>query len=197
MADEMIEIFERIQQGDEKAWAEAYTVLRRWIIKIGYRSSGNFHDAEEILQKTMITLYTHQGKFYGGGAIYGLIAEIARRHTYREFWKRIKREKHVIGDYGREIADMQPADVLLTEEEIRAAIETLPQKQKVIMEERICKGRVKAFGTAESKKNIDVAKELGFSRVTYYNQLASARKKLRAEFGKIVEPWEASWMKKH
>ena len=125
----------RFQEGDEYAYIELVNRYRDRLMNFAYRFLGNTEDAEDIVQDTLVKLYTHK-HFYRNIAkfstwIYTIAANLAKT----ELRKRKRRKVSYLSQMGTEEKDFDVpvedktddyTEGRFTEAQIQDAIQKLP-----------------------------------------------------------------------
>ena len=125
----------RFQEGDEYAYLELVNRYRDRLMNFAYRFLGNTEDAEDIVQDTLVKLYTHK-HFYRNIAkfstwIYTIAANLAKT----ELRKRKRRKVSYLSQMGTEEKDFDVpvedktddyTEGRFTEAQIQDAIQKLP-----------------------------------------------------------------------
>lgn len=129
------ELIYRFQQGDEVAYIELVNRYRNRLINFVYRYIGDKNDAEDIVQDTLVKLYTHK-HFYRNIAKFSTwIYTIASNLAKTELRKRKRRKVTVLSKMGGEDREFDPASEITADEfaegrhtewEIQNAIQSLP-----------------------------------------------------------------------
>ncbi|MBC8175035.1 MAG: sigma-70 family RNA polymerase sigma factor [Candidatus Marinimicrobia bacterium] len=129
------ELIRRFQEGDEQAYTELVNRYRNKLINFVVRFLGDINDAEDIVQDTLLKLYTHK-HFYRSIAKFSTwIYTIASNMAKTELRKRKRHKVSFLSQIGREEKDYDiptedKSGALIegqyTELEIQRAIQNLP-----------------------------------------------------------------------
>ena len=123
-------LIERSQNGDVKAFEELISGHEKRIYNIAYRLTGNYHDASDMAQETIIKIYKSISKYRGDAAFTTWIYRITVNTCMDELNRR-KRKKESFydieeGEVFNEIADysMNPENII-EQERIKQYLENL------------------------------------------------------------------------
>ena len=130
------ELIARFQEGDEQAYTELVNRYRDKLITFVYRFVNEFEKAEDIVQDTMLKLYTHKHYYRNIAKFSTWIYTIAGNLAKTELRKRGTRKEIRISQMGPEDRDYELPSVApdtdevaqseYIEKKIQAAIQKLP-----------------------------------------------------------------------
>ena len=132
--DDLAQLLERLQAGDEAAWEQMITRLSRVVYSIPRRLGLSHSDSEEVLQETLFALFRRVRWIHTPNALLQWAAVTARRQSWFQLRMRPS---------GDEPDDQLPADwpspaELLTEieqhERVRGALASLPLRCRELLE---------------------------------------------------------------
>lgn len=92
-----------LAKGDKKALSDIYDSMARSIFSLAYTLLGNYHDAEDVLQSTMIDVAGSAHTYSGGNACAWILS--AARHNALDLLRKRKSDISLDGDEVRELAD--------------------------------------------------------------------------------------------
>jgi RNA polymerase sigma-70 factor, ECF subfamily len=141
------DLLERLQAGDEDAFAWLVHRYSGKVYAIGLSMLRNEQDARDVLQETFLNAYRSVGGFRGEASLGGWIGRIATNNSLMKLRTRRRKPETSLdiqsGDDGdarrdREIVDAAPwADKLTENRElghrIREAVEALPESYRVVL----------------------------------------------------------------
>ncbi|MCL4235444.1 MAG: RNA polymerase sigma factor, partial [Deltaproteobacteria bacterium] len=124
------ELMERYADGDEVAFDALHAELRPVIVGRLMRKAGP-ELADDIAQATFLKLHAHRASYRTGTAVLPWVFTIADRLLIDAFRKRGRDPSHTTDDLPDPGAWDAPVDPFLSEA-VRAAIDTLPEYQRVV-----------------------------------------------------------------
>ncbi|MCC6159682.1 MAG: RNA polymerase sigma factor [Deltaproteobacteria bacterium] len=169
------ELMERYADGDEAAFAALYAELRPVIAGRLMRKAG-VELAEDIVQATFLKLHAHRANYRTGTAVLPWVFTIADRLLIDAFRKRGRdpaRPSDELPDPGAWDAHVDP----FLSEAVRAAIETLPEYQRVVV----------VMHVFEGLDLHEVAERLGLEPTTVRVRKHRAWASLREKLGALME----------
>ena len=136
------ELIARFQEGDEQAYTELVNRYRDKLITFVYRFVNEFEKAEDIVQDTMLKLYTHKHYYRNIAKFSTWIYTIAGNLAKTELRKRGTRKEIRISQMGPEDRDYELPSVApdtdevaqseYIEKKIQAAIQKLPRHFRTV-----------------------------------------------------------------
>jgi RNA polymerase sigma-70 factor (ECF subfamily) len=161
---------EALRAGDRAEFARLVDAYSAPIYRLGLRMLGNEQDAEDILQNTFLSAFTHLSSFEGRSSVLTWLYRIASNEALMVI-RRGKPEVNINdNDSSDEIDDLSPSqfvdwgalpeDILLSSEGKRAldaAIQNLPENLRLVfllrdIQELSIKDTAEALGLTESKR---------------------------------------------
>lgn len=164
------ELLVKLRDGDVIAFDEVYRMFQPALVFFAKRIlfSQNLHEAEEIVQDSLMKFYQRQHSFDSLPQIKSFLYTVTKNYCLQH----IEKEKVRAKRYDRFIADFEETEDLILNEiiyteavrQLREEIEKLPTKCREIMEKLIY----------EDKTANETAEELNISVSTVNNQKARA-----------------------
>lgn len=179
------EIIDALNEGSEPAFAALYEVYFSYLCACAATYVPDPVSAEEIVNDVFVHIWEHRGGYRAPmhGYLVSSVRNACISHIRSQLFRRRLRE-----GYERELllfarqqclSDAQPLEMLSAqevEERIRAIVETLPERCRVVFEHYFYRG--------ESASQI--ARDLRINPVTVRVQIKNALDRLRAELGPLV-----------
>ncbi len=133
------ELAERIQSGNQSAFAEMIEQHQRAVFNVAYRFLGNAHDAEDATQETFLRAWKFFAKFDRDK----LLAPWLKRIAANVCLNRLESTRPLLplGEGGFELPDATPSPESLalhadSERRIRAELTALPPRYRAVIELR-------------------------------------------------------------
>jgi len=175
-------LVQRAQSGDERALEELLASIAPAVQRFGVRMCKDPHDADDVLQDTLLSIATHLGEFEGRSSLTSWVFALTRSACARRR-RGLKNVPHVSDDAVPEAADpgATPED-RAAEHELAAALtralDALPEEHREVILLRDVEGL-----TAP-----DAAAALGVSVDALKSRLHRARESLRTALKPLLEP---------
>lgn len=172
MDDAMIgrDLLERCRRGEPEAFAELVERTYRQVYTLAYRLVGDRHEAEDVAQEAYLRVHRSLRTFRGDSSfrtwLYRIVANAAMSNL---------RRRGRFGDLGDEpdmvlrLSEPAPAEVGLDTDELRRALDSLPDGQRVVVMMKDAYG----FSCRE------IAQEMGISEGAVKVRLHRARRRLK------------------
>lgn len=125
--------------GEVAAFEEIMKRHRRMVYFAALRITGTHHDADEVTQKTFISVYRNLGRFEHASTLKTWIFRIALNTAKNQVRDRSRREGDELGERHADAAAGAP-EMMESEERrrrVRDAVATLPPRQRDVVELRI------------------------------------------------------------
>lgn len=172
------DLLRRAQTGSRDALEQIIMRHERRIFALAYRLTGSMADAQDATQETFVRLHLRIREIEAERGVGPWLCTVAV-NACRDIGRRQRRSRWTSMPPALEMADPLPGPERLfaareAEEMMRAALATLPEKERAAILLREMEG----LTTAE------VAGVLGSSEVTVRSQICNARMKLRRLFGR-------------
>lgn len=164
------ELLEACRRGDGAAFAELVDRTHRHVYTLAYRLVGDRHEAEDVVQEAYLRAYRSLQGFRGDARfetwLYRIVANAAMTHLRRRgrFGNLLAEEDQAV-----RIPEVRAADESVDRDEIRQALEQLPEGQRVVV---VLKD-VYGFSCLE------IAERIGVSEGAVKVRLHRARKRLK------------------
>jgi RNA polymerase sigma-70 factor, ECF subfamily len=175
-------ILDRARAGDPSAMESLLNSLAPSIHRFGVRMCRNEHDAEEVLQDTLLTIATHLGEYEGRSSLTSWVFALARSACSRRR-RGLKNKQHLQADVAPE-----PQDDRHTPEEQTSGRE-LAHAVTVALD-----GLSEDYREAITLRDLeglsapDAAASLGLSVPAFKSRLHRARSALREALRPVLEP---------
>jgi len=170
-------LIRRLKAGDEKAFEELVTEYRERVYRVAWRILREDEAAEDAAQEAFIKVFRHIGRFEGRSSlytwIYRITVNIALNKLKRDRFRQMlplgdlpRRERRPTADPARMAESSEIAD------RIRAAVETLPDKQKAVF-------TLKFYEGMSHREIADIVGcSEGTSKANYFHAIRKLRKQL-------------------
>ncbi len=177
MTQSVFELWQRVLDGDSKAWAQLVKRYQSLIYAVATRSGLSQLDAADCFQQTWVLLYNNRHKLQDPARLSAWLVTTAKREALRL--------KHRAGpDPGEENENEQVDSGLLPDEEL-LQMEQQAQLESAIQQlESRCQKLVDAFFFADDEKSYEeIAKSLGIAS----NSLGPIRRRCLERLKRILE----------
>jgi RNA polymerase sigma-70 factor (ECF subfamily) len=176
--DDKILIERFVKHGDEFAFEVLVKKYQRMAYFLALKMVGNHHDADEVAQKTFLSVYKNLATFEGRSSLKTWIFRIAMNFSKNLVRDRGRREGEEVTERSA-VAFSAVEDDINTHERrqiVRTAVEKLPPRQREVLQMR-------AFGDmsfAEIARSIGIS--ISAAKVNYHYAV-KALKALLADYG--------------
>lgn len=163
------ELVEQIRRGNREAYGELFRKYYAQIYSLCLSILNNPQDAEEIAQEMFIHAYLKLDGLRKSDSFFPWLKKMARNRS-RDFVRQAARRKTPLSLADEHTSAASPADKLLRQElmdSIIAAIETLPVKDREVIQARI-----------DGLDHAEISKRFGISVEASMTRLSRARRKL-------------------
>ncbi len=182
MNDPAPPLIDRARAGDAAALEELLSTVAPSVHRFGLRMCKNAHDAEDVLQDTLLSVATHLGEFEGRASLLSWVFTLARTAC-------VRRRRGLKNQPPADVADLAEArDAGPTPEQQTAdrelagalgrALDALPEDYREVIVLRDIEGLTAA----------DAAVSLGVSVDALKSRLHRAREALRSALKPLLEP---------
>ena len=169
------ELLRRMGEGDQHAFNEIFSLLYQRITYMVVRMVGDEEDAKDILAEVFIKLWDKRTDFHSLSAMKSFLY-IAARNRALDFLKIKKRRQTSKNSYAYWVDHPEEVSTLVLNAELVAQLEreiqALPAKCREIVQ----------LAYYEGLSSEQIARRLGISLQTVWNQKTTAMKRLRAAF---------------
>lgn len=121
-------LVERVGRGDADAFRELYTRYADRVFRYALTLLRDCHLAEDVVQETMIAVWTGASRFEGRSQVSTWLFGIARHHAYRVFRSEAKGERIPV-----EEDEPDPATAVEREVRVQRAVAELPPEQREVV----------------------------------------------------------------
>lgn len=172
------DVFHRVQQGDQAAFAAFYDMLSARVFGAIARVLRDGAMSEEVAQEVFVEMWRTAARFDAErGNVTAWAVTIARRRAVDRV-RREQSQRDRIENLAAQpdVADEGPADEVATSMEVtrvRAAVSTLPEDQRQVIDLSFLKGMA----------HTDIAEQLGLPLGTVKGRARGGLKKLRGMLG--------------
>ncbi len=169
------DLIERCRKGDEKAFRDIYRLYRKAMFNLSLRITGNFADAEDVLQEAFISAFRKIDSFESrssfGAWLKRIVVNAAVNH--------VKKQREVLmetdGESSKSVEwvnenEAEHQSVELEVERVKKAIQKLPDGYRIVL----------SLYLLEGYDHKEIASILSVSESTSKTQYIRAKKKLRA-----------------
>ena len=182
MIDLFSDIIKRCRQGDRKAQEAIYNLLAGKMFALCLRYCANYEDARDLLHDGFITIFTKIGQFQGTGSFEGWVRRIFVSHAVE--WYRNSSKLNIVNDgadndryFIEPEADDDDGAYRLTEAELLAMVDKLPQQYRVVFNLYVIDGL----------SHREIAEKLGISESTSRSNLLRARSIMQKQVNDRLE----------
>ena len=133
------DIIKRCKRGDRKAQESVYNLLAGKMFSICLRYCANYEEARDVLHDGFVTIFTKIGQFHNEGSFEGWARRIFVNHALERYRNNTKLPiVDGVDDNDLHFAEPEIDDedewgaYLLTEAELLAMVDELPQQYKVV-----------------------------------------------------------------
>lgn len=170
----------RIKEGDRDAFGELVQKYKERIYFIAYRMTNNHADADDLSQEAFIKAYESIGNFREKSSFFTWLCRITINMTINHLKKTGKKKVFTLDEnISIEDTSSNPGEIAESRqlhEEITKAIDSLPLKQRAVVELAILEGL----------PHREIAKILGCREKTVSWRLFQARKKIKEKLSLFV-----------
>lgn len=172
------DVFHRVQQGDQAAFAAFYDMLSARVFGAVSRVLRDPAMSEEVAQEVFVELWRTAARFDSErGNVTAWAVTIARRRAIDRV-RREQSQRDRINNFGEQpvVVDDGPADEVVMSMEVtrvRAAVSTLPEDQREVINLSFLKGMA----------HTDIAEQLGLPLGTVKGRARGGLKRLRGLLG--------------
>ncbi len=182
MADLFSDIIRRCKRGDRKAQESVYNLLAGKMFAVCLRYCADYEEAKDVLHDGFVTVFTKMGQFQNVGSFEGWVRRIFVNHALERYRNNAK--TFVAGgsddmEQYRLIAPEEEEEweaYRLSEAELLALIDTLPQQYKVVFNLYVIDGL----------SHKEIGEMLGIAEGTSRSNLLRARGILQKEVNDMV-----------
>ncbi len=179
---DIIETVARARKGDRQALETVLLSLAPSIHRFGRRMCKNVHDAEDVLQETLINVAQHLGDFEGRSSLTSWAFALTRSACARKR-RGLRNQPHVTDERLVESADLSPsAETRLADHELASALSVALDRLSDDHREAILLRDVEGLSAPEA------ASSIGISVDALKSRLHRAREALREAFLPLLEP---------
>jgi len=172
----------RARQGDRAALEAVLLALAPSINRFGLRMCKNVHDAEDVLQETLINVAQHIGDFEGRSSLTSWAFALTRSACARKR-RGLKNQPHISDDRLAESQDPAPSpEARLADQELASAVSAALDGLSDDHREVILLRDVEGLSAPEA------ASSIGISVDALKSRLHRAREALRAALLPLLEP---------
>ena len=174
------ELIARVRKGDAVAERELYEAHVGRVYRLAYRMAGDDVLAQDITQDTFIRAFDRIHDFRGDSAFGTWLHAVGNSvalNTLRKVKRFRSREADL--DEARAVADVMLEAEPDLKARLRAAIDALPHKYRVVF----------IMHDVEGFKHHEIAESLGMQLGTSKAQLSRARAKLRESLAEFAQEW--------
>ena len=170
LLDLFSDIIKRCRQGDRMAQEAVYNLLAGKMFAVCMRYCNNYEDAKDLLHDGFVTVFTKIGKFNNVGSFEGWVRRIFVNQAVE--WYRNKSKTSMVGCDNENLwhfveteTDEGMGAYGLTEVELLAMVEELPQQYKIVFN----------LYAVEGLSHKEIAEKLRISEGTSRSNLLRAR----------------------
>lgn len=182
---ELSELVARARQGDREALERVLATVAPSIHRFGLRMCKNVHDAEDVLQDTLMNVAAHLGEFEGRSTLSSWVFALTRSACTRKR-RGLKNQPPVHDDQVAEAADTAPTpEAQAASDQLAAALsgalDELPDGYREVI----------LLRDVEGLSAPEAASSLGISVDALKSRLHRAREALREALRPLLEPSSA------
>ncbi|MDR1171358.1 MAG: RNA polymerase sigma factor [Bacteroidales bacterium] len=181
MTDLFSDIVRRCKRGDRKAQESVYNLLAGKMFAVCLRYCANYEEARDVLHDGFITVFTKIGQFHNVGSFEGWVRRIFVNHALELYRNKAKLTVvDGIDDNDRHFAAPEEDDewgaYQLTEAELLAMVDELPQQYKIVFNLYVIDGL----------SHKEIGEKLGIAEGTSRSNLLRARSILQKQINDKV-----------
>jgi len=185
MTDLFSDIIKRCKRGDRKAQESVYNLLAGKMFAICLRYCADYEEARDVLHDGFVTIFTKIGQFHNEGSFEGWVRRIFVNHAL-ERYRAITKLPVMEGVNENDLHFAEPDEdddkdewgaYQLTEAELLAMVDGLPQQYKVVFNLYVIDGL----------SHRDISEKLGISESTSRSNFLRARGILQKQVNDKVE----------
>jgi len=184
MTDLFSDIIKRCKRGDRTAQESVYNLLAGKMFAVCLRYCANYEEARDVLHDGFVTIFTKIGQFHNEGSFEGWVRRIFVNHAMERYRNNV-RLPVVDGVDENDLYFAEPENdekdewgaYQLTEAELLAMVDGLPQQYKVVFNLYVMDGL----------SHRDIAQKLGISESTSRSNLLRARSVLQKQVNEKVK----------
>ncbi len=167
-----------VEEKDEFAYEVLVKKYQRMVYFLALKVVGGHEDADEIVQKTFISVYKNLGRFEGRSSLKTWIFRIAMNYSKNLIRDRARHAGEELADWNATVESSVEADIEADQRRriVEEAMEQLPPRQREVLQMR-------AFGDMSFA---EIAQDVGISTSAAkvnYHYAVKALKGLLADFG--------------
>ncbi len=180
--DDLSELVSRARHGDREALEAVLATLAPSVHRFGMRMCKNAHDADDVLQDTLISIATHLGEFEGRSSLSSWVFALTRSACTRRR-RGLKNRPHVSDDAIADRPDHAPTpEARAAEEELSSALSSALDGLSDDYREVILLRDIEGLSAPEAASSLKISVDALKSR------LHRAREALRAALRPLLEP---------
>lgn len=173
-------LFRQLSEGDEKAFRKIFDLYKERLYFVALKMLKSPAVAEEIVQDTLMAVWTNQSKFTTIDDPEAYVFTIAYNRIYNQL-KKTANEHKLVSEliYILQNDQYSGDDIILASETkaiIDEAIEKLPPQRKLIFQ----------LSRQQGLTHEQIANKLNLSRNTVRNQITEALQQIRTHLGKTA-----------
>lgn len=182
MADLFSDIIRRCKRGDRKAQESVYNLLAGKMFAVCLRYCANYEEARDVLHDGFVTVFTKIGQFHNVGSFEGWVRRIFVNQALERYRSNAKLTVvNGIDDNDRHFAAPEEDDeweaYRLTEAELLALVDELPQQYKIVFNLYVIDGL----------SHKEIGEKLGIAEGTSRSNLLRARSILQKQINDKVD----------
>lgn len=175
----------RARRGDREALEAVLAAVAPSVHRFGLRMCKNVHDAEDVLQDTLLNVAKHLGDFEGRSSLSSWVFALTRSACARKR-RGLKNQPHVPDERITETPDLAPSpEARAADQELASALSEALDGLSDDHREAILLRDVEGLSAPEA------ASAIGISVDALKSRLHRAREALRAALGPLLEPTRA------
>ncbi len=184
--DDLDELVARARQGDREALEAVLATIAPSVHRFGLHMCKNVHDAEDVLQETLITIASHLGEFEGRSSLSSWVFALTRSACTRKR-RGLKNQPPVSDERLAETPDHAPnPEARAADQELASAVSDALGGLSDDYREVILLRDIEGLSAP------DAASSLGISVDALKSRLHRAREALRTALRPLLEPASAS-----
>jgi RNA polymerase sigma-70 factor (ECF subfamily) len=182
LADLFSDIIRRCKRGDRKAQESVYNLLAGKMFAVCLRYCANYEEARDVLHDGFVTVFTKIGQFHNVGSFEGWVRRIFVNQALERYRSNAKLTVvNGIDDNDRHFAAPEEDDeweaYRLTEAELLALVDELPQQYKIVFNLYVIDGL----------SHKEIGEKLGIAEGTSRSNLLRARSILQKQINDKVD----------
>ncbi len=182
MADLFSDIIRRCKRGDRKAQESVYNLLAGKMFAVCLRYCANYEEARDVLHDGFVTVFTKIGQFQNAGSFEGWARRIFVNHALERYRNNAKMQtvtelENVDPHFITPEAEDEWEAYQLSETELLAMIDELPQQYKIVFNLYVIDGL----------SHKDIGEKLGIAEGTSRSNLLRARSILQKQINDKID----------